>query len=148
MIVYQLTCGQGHHFEGWFASADACERQATEGLLECPTCADSDIRKLPSAPHVRTSGHAAAPRAETETLTVANDAARRQVLLALRKYILENTENVGRRFPEVARRIHYEEEQARGIRGQVTPEEAAELNDEGITAFAVAAEVIPSEEVH
>lgn len=144
MIIYQLACDQGHRFEGWFASPEACEQQVADGLLECPTCASPDITRLPSAPHVHTSGASEAPK----TLPVANEAARREVLLALRKYILENTDNVGRRFAEVARRIHYQEEEARGIRGQVTPEEAAELSKEGVSTFAISPEVIPSEEVH
>ena len=77
-----------------------------------------------------------------------NDGARSEVLAALRRFILENTEDVGRKFPEVARRIHYKEETARGIRGRVTPDEAAELAEEGVTTFAVSPEVLPSEEVH
>jgi hypothetical protein len=144
MIVYQLACREGHFFEGWFASAEACEQQVAHGLLECPTCATPDITRLPSAPHVHTSGPSEAPK----TLPVANDPARRAALLALRKFILENTDNVGRRFAEVARRIHYQEEEARGIRGQVTPEEAAELRDEGVSTYTISSEVIPSEEVH
>ncbi len=141
MIVYQLACPGGHFFEGWFASAEACERQAADGLLECPTCASVGIRKLPSGPHVHTSGEAAAPKADVQ-------AARSEALVALRKYILANTENVGRKFAEVARRIHYKEEDARGIRGQVTSEEAAELREEGVATYGVPAEVLPSEEVH
>ena len=144
MIIYQLACGQGHLFEGWFASAEACEKQVADGLLECPTCASSDITRLPSAPHVHTSSPSEGPK----TLPVTNDAARREALFALRKFILENTDNVGRRFAEVARRIHYQEEEARGIRGQVTPEEAAELREEGVSTYAISPEVIPSEEVH
>lgn len=140
MIVYQLACPGGHFFEGWFASAEACDKQAAAGLLECPTCSSVEVRKLPSAPHVHT-GEPAAP-AETA------QASRREALAALRKYILANTENVGRRFAEVARRIHYKEEEARGIRGQVTPQEAAELGEEGVSTFSVPAEVLPSEEVH
>lgn len=145
MIVYQLACDQGHRFEGWFASAAACEKQVEDGLLACPTCASPDIARLPSAPHVHTSGATANPPA---TLAVTNAGARREVLAALRRFILENTQDVGRKFPEVARRIHYKEEAARGIRGRVTPEEAADLADEGVTTFAVSPEVLPSEEVH
>jgi hypothetical protein len=94
---------------------------------------------------VHTSGATADAPA---TLTVTNEGARREVLAALRRFILENTQDVGRRFPEVARRIHYKEEAERGIRGRVTPEEAADLAAEGVTAFAVSPEVLPSEEVH
>jgi hypothetical protein len=140
MIVYQLACAQGHFFEGWFASAEACAKQAAQGLLECPTCASAEIRKLPSAPHVHTAGESPARPAP--------EAARRTALAALRKFILTNTENVGRDFAEVARRIHYQEEAARGIRGQVTAEEAAALHEEGVAAFAVSPEVMPSEDVH
>ena len=141
MIVYQLGCPNGHFFEGWFASAEACEAQAADGRLACPTCASAEIRKLPSAPHVHTAGEAA------------NDAHARQdvrgeAVQALRKFILANTQNVGRKFAEIARRIHYKEEEARGIRGEVTREEAAELSDEGVTTYTIPAEVLPSEEVH
>ena len=140
MIVYQLACPSGHFFEGWFASAEACEKQAAAGHLECPTCSSAEIRKLPSAPHVHTGGDAApAPDGQ---------AVRREALAALRKYILANTENVGRQFAEIARRIHYKEEEARGIRGRVSAEEAAELHEEGVAAYAVPADVLPSEEVH
>jgi hypothetical protein len=146
MIVYQLGCAQGHFFEGWFASAQACEKQTAEGLLACPTCASPDIHKLPSAPHVHTSGSGADEPARQPM--VANEAARHEALVALRKYILENTQNVGRKFAEVARRIHYKEEDSRAIRGQVTSEVAAELREEGVSTYTIPAEVIPSEEVH
>ena len=143
MIVYQLACGRGHFFEGWFASAEACDRQAQAGQIQCPACSSSEVRKLPAAPHVHTSGGSAA-----EAPSGAGDAVKREAVQALRKFILANTENVGPKFAEVARRIHYQEEKARGIRGQVTPEEAEELRDEGVQTYTVSSEVIPSEEVH
>src|SRR2546421_153935 len=140
MIVYQLGCPSGHFFEGWFASAETCEKQAAEGLLACPTCSSAQIRKLPSAPHVHTAAEAA------------NDASaqpvRREAVAALRTFILANTENVGRKFAEIARRIHYKEEAARGIRGQVTADEAAELHEEGVTTYTVPPDILPTEEIH
>jgi hypothetical protein len=143
MIVYQLACGEGHFFEGWFASAEACERQAAAGQLSCPSCSSARIRKLPSAPYVKApAGGEARPPAQEQA------ALRRKAIVALRTLILANTEDVGRRFPEVARRIHYGEEQARGIRGRATAAEAAELAEEGIATVAVSAEVLPTEEVH
>lgn len=142
MIVYQLGCPQGHFFEGWFASAGACERQAATGSLTCPTCASAQVRKLPSAPHVHTSAHASSGRAAD------GEASRGNALEALRKFVLENTENVGRRFPEVARRIHYKEEDARGIRGHVTPEEAAELREEGVETLSLPADFLATEKLH
>lgn len=143
MIVYQLACGQGHYFEGWFASAQACEERAEAGQLQCPACSSADVHKLPSAPHVHTSG-AGIP----EAAAAPDENPRRDALLTLRKFILANTENVGRKFAEVARRIHYEEEESRGIRGQVSAEEAEELREEGVQAYTIPAEIIPSEEVH
>jgi hypothetical protein len=143
MIVYQLTCGQGHFFEGWFASAEAFERQSGSGQLQCPTCSTGEVRKVPSAPHVQTAG------AQESVAPAPGDALRRQALvLALRKFILTNTDDVGRKFAEVARRIHYQEEDARNIRGVVTPEEAEELREEGVETLPISADILPSEEVH
>jgi hypothetical protein len=143
MIVYQLACGQGHFFEGWFASSEACEQQAVAGQLQCPACSSADVRKVPSAPYVKDSVQAAPVSNPAERARV-----RAQAVKALRTYILANTDDVGREFAEVARRMHYEEEAARNIRGQVTPEEATELQEEGVPAFAISPEVIPSGEIH
>jgi hypothetical protein len=143
MIVFQLGCDEDHFFEGWFASADAYEKQAQAGQLQCPTCASFEIRKLPSAPHVHTSGGGSTP-----VDSPGEAAVRIAAVKALRTFILANTENVGRKFAEVARRMHYQEEEARGIRGQVTPDEAAELQEEGVNTLSVSPEIIPSEEVH
>jgi hypothetical protein len=142
MIVYQLSCGDGHGFEGWFASPEACDQQALAGQLQCPSCASMDVRKLPSAPHVHTSG------AQPPVPAKADKTPGREALLTLRKFILANTEDVGRKFAEIARRIHYQEEEARGIRGVVSPAEADELREEGVETFSVSADVIPGEEVH
>jgi hypothetical protein len=141
MIVYSLDCPNGHFFEGWFASADACERQRASGQLACPTCASANVRKLPSAPHVHASASAPAPRAAD------GEAGRREALGALRQLVLANTEDVGRQFAEIARRIHYKEEDARGIRGHVTAEEAAELREEGVQTHSLPAGFLGAEEV-
>jgi hypothetical protein len=143
MIVYQLACGQGHFFEGWFASSEACDRQAAAGQLQCPTCSSAEVRKLPAAPYVKGSAEHApvSPQAEQARLRV-------EALKSLRTFILANTDDVGRKFAEVARRMHYQEEEARNIRGEVTLEEAIELQEEGVPAIAVSPEVIPSGEIH
>jgi hypothetical protein len=143
MIVHQLACAQGHFFEGWFASSRACDEQAADGRLQCPTCSSGAVRKLPAAPYVKASGGAPATgNAQAQAQL------RQKVLAALRTHILSTTEDVGRQFAEVARRIHYEEEKARNIRGQVTADEAVELHEEGIEAYAISPEVLPAEEVH
>jgi hypothetical protein len=139
MIVYPLACGAGHEFEGWFASAEACDRQAEAGQIQCPSCSSAEVRKLPAAPHVHTSAAQASRPGE---------GSRPQALAALRQLILANTDNVGRKFAEIARRIHYREEKARNIRGLATPQEAQELHDEGIEALIVSPEVIPPGELH
>jgi hypothetical protein len=143
MIVYQLTCATGHGFEGWYASAETYDRQRHAGRVECPVCATKDVRKLPSAPYVHTS----APSVPAAARVAAPDGERHQALAQLRTMILANTENVGRRFPEVARRIHYGEEAHRGIRGQVTPQEAAELHEEGVPTLSVSPDIQLNDDV-
>lgn len=143
MIVYPLSCEHGHSFEGWFASADAYGRQSESGQLSCPTCGSSEVTRLPSAPYVKSAGQPAtrAPRA--------GDAGpKAKALEMLRAFIIANTDDVGRKFAEVARRIHYREEDSRSIRGEVTPHEAAELEEEGVEAFVIPTDTLPSGEIH
>ena len=135
MIVYDLACAQGHRFEGWFASGDAFAEQKERGLVSCPVCDGHDVDRLPSArvsvPRgaAPTTPVAAAPPAQAPAEAVAGFPAE---LIAKLREIVRSTENVGQRFPEEARKIHYEEAPARPIRGQASPEEAAALIDEGI----------------
>jgi hypothetical protein len=123
VIVYRLACAAEHHFEGWFASAEACEQQALAGQIRCPVCDSQSILKLPSAPYVQTSGAASPPTPPVDEARV-RAMVRSEAAALVRKHLLENTEDVGRKFPEVARRIHYREEEARNIRGRATPGEA------------------------
>jgi hypothetical protein len=139
MIIYPLACDAGHEFEGWFASAEACDRQAESGQIQCPSCSSAEVRKLPAAPHIHTSGGEVSP---------APALARHQAVAVLRRFILASTEDVGRKFAEVARRIHYREEERRNIRGVATTQEAQELHDEGIEALIVSPEVVPPGELH
>jgi hypothetical protein len=101
-----------------------------------------EIRKLPAAPHVHTSGGDSAPPAKRE------EGVRREAIAALRQLILTSTEDVGRKFAEIARRIHYKEEDARNIRGHVTQDEAEELREEGVPAVTIPAGIIPPGEIH
>ncbi|WP_323121593.1 DUF1178 family protein [Burkholderia alba] len=122
MKVLDLQCPHGHRFEGWFASADEFEAQLSRKLVECPVCGATEVSRMPSAPRLNLSGatQPADPRAMQA-----------QVMRALRE-VLEKTENVGERFAEEARRIHYNEAPARNIRGVTTPEDAQALVEEGI----------------
>jgi hypothetical protein len=127
MIVYDLICAQQHRFEGWFASADDFARQREGTLIRCPLCDDAAIERRPSA-NVQI-GHAAAPAEDRKEVAVAGGDGH---ALKLMRRLIAETENVGRAFPEEARKIHYEEAPKRGIRGQATHEEAEDLRDEGI----------------
>ncbi len=129
MKVLDLTCPHGHRFEGWFASADDFESQLSRKLVECPICGATEVSRLPSAPRLNLSG---ATEAQAQAPSPANAAElQAHVLRALRE-VLEKTENVGDRFAEEARRIHYNEAPARNIRGVTTPEDARALVEEGI----------------
>ena len=131
MIIFDLTCAHGHRFEGWFASADDFERQAKAVLVRCPVCDDASVVRVPSAKvHV---GRATvdAPRAAEETEAQAVAGLPEELISKLRE-IVRNTENVGRRFPEEARKIHYEEVPPRPIRGQASKDDAESLREEGI----------------
>jgi hypothetical protein len=125
MKVLDLQCSQRHRFEGWFSSAEDYESQQSRKLVECPICGTNEVSRLPSAPRLNLSGVA-----ETKVAAGQNDL-QAKVIRALRE-VLEKTENVGDRFAEEARRIHYNEAPARNIRGVTTPEDARALVEEGI----------------
>lgn len=163
MKVLNLRCSRLHSFEGWFGSEDDFQDQLRRGLVACPMCADADVQKMPSAPRLNFGGHLApdassdhhdqataclsaakAPLksevagsglAEGAVMPDANPAAQAAFLTALRQ-VVARTEDVGRRFAEEARRMHYGEVEARSIRGYASSREAVELLEEGI-------EVIP-----
>ena len=126
MIVFDLQCAQGHGFEGWFDSGDAFERQLASDLVRCPVCDIASVTRVPSARVSVSKGDAAAPSAAEVVAGLPPD-----VLKKLREAV-RGTEDVGRRFPEEARKIHYEEVPQRAIRGTATADEAKELADEGV----------------
>jgi hypothetical protein len=129
MKVLDLQCPHDHRFEGWFASADDFESQLSRKLVECPICGATEVSRLPSAPRLNLSGATSAPNDKAAAANVGEIQA--HVMRALRE-VLEKTENVGDRFAEEARRIHYNEAPARSIRGVTTPEDARALVEEGI----------------
>lgn len=137
MKVLNLRCANGHGFEGWFASEhDFLEQNGRSGI-ECPLCADRVITRLPSAPRLNLSG--AQPPAKPPERPPASAPAAADLQgawLAAARQLLSQTEDVGERFPEEARRIHYGEADPRGIRGQATPEQRAAMQDEGIEVMA------------
>ena len=165
MKVLDLQCGQQHSFEGWFGSEEDFQSQLARGLVECPMCADKAVVKMPSAPRLNFGGHSppgtatepasisatsssavAASDAEPSTgLTATTDQPAQNVpspeqqaaFLNAVRHVLANTEDVGDRFANQARAMHYGDAEPRSIRGQTTQREAVELIEEGIDVMAL-----------
>jgi hypothetical protein len=135
MKVLNLQCTHGHGFEGWFGSEDDFRSQLERGLVECPMCGETSVTKLPSAPRLNLGAQpepapAAAPKKD-DVVTVP-DQALQKAWLKMVRHVMANTEDVGERFADEARKIHYGETEERGIRGQASPEQTRELLEEGI----------------
>jgi hypothetical protein len=129
LIRYTLSCDQGHAFEGWFSSSDDFDRQMERKLVSCPTCNSTSVAKQLMAPSVATA------RKKEATRALVMDQAQKETVAKIRelvKAVRENAEDVGDRFPEEARKIHYGEADERGLIGQATVEEAVALLEEGI----------------
>lgn len=139
MIVFDLGCENSHRFEGWFASSEDFERQIGRKLVSCPLCGNSNITRLPNAPHIKSASkeRAAAPAAARAPATQQYANIGTDVLAKLVEHIVENTEDVGAAFPEEARKIHYRESPERRIRGTASNEEVEALKDEGIEVVAL-----------
>ena len=129
MIAYSLVCKDGHEFEGWFSNSEAYAAQAKAGDLVCPVCGNDDIAKGIMAPAVKGSATKAKGRTEA---TPQEQQKLKQFVAGFRKYVEENADYVGPKFPEEARKIHYGETEARHIYGESTVREAKELIEEGI----------------
>ena len=133
MKVLNLQCSHAHGFEGWFASEDDFQGQLARGLVECPMCGDTGISKLPSAPRLNLgAAEPAKPAAKQEVVAAAPNAKMQAAWMELVKQVMANTEDVGERFADEARKIHYGETEERGIRGQASREETEALLEEGI----------------
>lgn len=147
MIRYALICHQGHGFESWFQDSAAYDKQAKRGLVTCPHCGSEKVEKAIMAPRVKTTKRgkraveavaepvAADAPAETNQQVAfmsPQEVELRAKLKELREHLTSNAENVGRKFPEEARRMHYGEVEHRSIYGEASAEDAKELADEGI----------------
>ena len=132
MIVFDLVCPHGHVFEGWFASSDAFDEQKKASLVRCPVCDDHHVARRPGS-RVRVRKAEAVVDAPSSL-----DAAQEAIagmpadLLAKLREVVKKTEDVGERFPEEARKMHYDEAPKRAIRGKATREDADALREEGI----------------
>lgn len=129
MIHYSLSCDNAHTFEGWFRSSEDFDSQVARRLVSCPVCQSVSVTKGLMAPSVATA------RAREQRQTMVMESAHREAMAKLRAMVAEiraNAEDVGDRFADEARKIHYGEADVRGIIGQTTPGEAHALLEEGI----------------
>jgi len=144
MIRYALRCDRDHAFESWFQSSSAYESQEKRKLVNCPACGSTKVeraimapqivskKKDPAepAPAVSASTDVAAPT--STPLMMAQERELRAKLKELRDHIVKNADNVGERFPNEARKMHYGDIEHRPIYGEASPEEARSLIDEGV----------------
>ena len=142
MIRYQLRCELGHAFESWFQSSAVYETQERRKLVSCPSCGSSKVERAVMAPQIVTGiGRDSAARgAATEptpapastSLVLAQERELRVKLKELRDHIVKNADNVGERFANEARKMHYGDIEHRPIYGEASPDEARALIDEGV----------------
>ena len=148
MIRYALTCDKGHDFESWFQTSAAFDKQSKRGLVTCPQCGSAKVEKAIMAPRISSTAKKRQPSTEApvsapEAATPAPSPAQvamispqerelRSKLKELRDHLVKNADNVGTKFPEEARKMHYGEIEHRSIYGVASPEEAKELSEEGI----------------
>jgi hypothetical protein len=147
MIRYALVCDKGHGFESWFADSVAFDRQAKRKLVTCPHCGSAKVEKAIMSPRLSTSkktkpaaeapvSNEAPALPETPQAPLAMISPQEQEfrtkLKELRDHIVKNADNVGTKFPEEARKMHYGEIEHRSIYGVASPEEVKDLAEEGI----------------
>jgi hypothetical protein len=143
MIRYNLRCERGHAFESWFQSSQVYESQEKRRLVSCPACGSAKVERAIMAPQIVSKkgrdAAAPAPAASTEVaaptsmpLMMAQERELRAKLKELRDHIVKNADNVGERFPNEARKMHYGDIEHRPIYGEASPEEARSLIDEGV----------------
>ncbi len=139
MKVLNLQCRHAHGFEGWFASEEDFQGQLARGLVECPLCGDAQVTKMPSAPRLNLGASepvpAAAPAAGKQEVMSAPNEQLQAAWMQLVRQVMTQTEDVGERFAEEARKIHYGETEERGIRGQASRKETEALMEEGIAVM-------------
>lgn len=138
MKVLDLQCTHRHVFEGWFASEADFASQLGRGLVACPLCGDTAVAKMLSAPRLNlgSAREEASPRQEVqEVVSGGTEQALQAAWLQVARRIMAKTDDVGNRFAEEARKIHYGETPERGIRGQASLKETQALIEEGIAVM-------------
>jgi hypothetical protein len=129
MIAYDVTCANGHTFEGWFADSASFEHQKSANLIDCPYCGSTRIERIPS-----TFAIGNRQKSQEESADSAPELA---LIVQMRRYIEEHFEDVGKKFADEAVKIHYGETEKRNIRGTTTQEEEQRLREEGVTFIKI-----------
>ena len=145
MIRYSLRCEQDHSFESWFQSSSAYDSQVKRKLVSCPVCGSAKVEKAIMAPRiigkkgrgkapapVEAPAPAETPATESTSLMMAQERELRAKIKELRDHIVKNADNVGERFPNEARKMHYGDIEHSPIYGEASPEEARSLIEEGV----------------
>jgi hypothetical protein len=144
MIRYALVCNHAHQFESWFADSAAFDKQVKRKLVACPQCGSAAVEKAIMAPRLSTSKrrkaapeappNAAADKAPAAPVAILSPQEHelRGKLKELREHLTKNADNVGQKFPEEARKMHYGEIEHRSIYGEASPDDARRLAEEGI----------------
>lgn len=148
MIRYSLVCSNAHEFEGWFRSSEDFDVQSSAGLCACPECGSTSVSKALMRPNVTTSESKAVvptPPAQDKQLVAVPPEARELIekLKEIKAALLDGSENVGKRFAEEARRIHFGEAPVRAVHGEASAEDARALVEEGIDILPLP--VLPGE---
>ena len=157
MIRYALVCAKGHDFESWFQNSAAFDKQVKRGLVACPQCGSTKVEKAIMAPRIAAKkgrvpiempapapeAPAAVPAPAPVAMMSPQELELRTKLKELREHIVKNADNVGEKFPEEARKMHYGETEHRSIYGVASPDEAKELIEEGIECHPLP--VLPDE---
>jgi hypothetical protein len=155
MIRYALVCDQLHEFESWFSNSAAYDKQVRRGLIACPLCGSAKVEKALMRPRLARSesssrrdgrkepagqeapAQTASPGPAPVAMMTPQEQELRRKLRELRDHLVKNSENVGSRFPEEARRMHYGETEHRSIYGVASAQDAEALNEEGIAFSAL-----------
>lgn len=161
MIVFDLSCSEGHRFEGWFGSSDDFASQCERGLVACPKCGSAAISKAPMAPAVGVKGNRTStqsepvePKSEGSSAPVATAPIPPELEKAVKKLAevqtkaLKHSTWVGKDFAEKSRAMHYGETDTASIHGQATLDEAKDLADEGIAVSPLPFPVAPPEDLN
>lgn len=134
MIRYDLICNKEHVFEGWFPNMAAFDDQSAKGELACPVCGSAKVSKGIMAPNI---GHKSNSKENSAVMAARGQLEMRKFLQQVRRHVEQNSEHVGEKFTEEARKIHYGETDERNIHGDATPAQVTALREEGIEIAAL-----------